>query len=142
MTDELKAVRLRLEAWANWLRRQQQAAGQKGVGSLLGALLGESMEAYRRGGIDQLHKPFACLIRGSPRPESQDDDAAEWEVQNALDAMPRYMREIKRVLYIEFMSGGPQEVKAKRYKISLSTYRSHLRIGLTWVDATLRSRSK
>ena len=134
--DRLLIVTRRLERWAQWLRQQQQVRGYPE--SLLGALLGESMEGYRRGGLAQLYKAFACLIHGQGQhPDSQDDDAAEWEVQAGFDVMPKYMREIKRVLYAEFLSLATNETNARRLHLTVATYRSHLSAGLTWMDGYL-----
>lgn len=133
MTDTARA-QYRVERWALWIHRQNDLS--RGVTcSLLGALLGESMEAYRQGGDQQLSKPFACLIhgKGHPKPENQEDDAAEWEVQGIIDQMPRFLREIKKVLYTEFLMTGSQESKARRLKMPLLTYKSHMSRALLWV---------
>ena len=150
-TPAILNAKNRMEAWARWLRRQAQESSQP---NLLGKLLGESMEGYRRGGIKQLssEKAFACLIRGSGyKPDSQEDDDQEWEVQHALDSMPKYLREQKWVLYVEFLFGGTQETKLRTSKFWMGqdcpfeeapaqrTYKGLLQQGLIWMDGRLNN---
>lgn len=130
-----------LMRWGVWRTRQELLPQVRC--DLLGRLLGESAEAARKFGQAAFSndKPYAALIRGiGQRPESQDDDQMEWSIQAAMDAMPDYMVEIRTVLYIEYLSYGTPEKKARSAQVSRATYCSHRRQGQLWIQAYLQGR--
>lgn len=129
----------RLEQWAQYIQRLNEESSLSCT--ILGALLGESMEGYRLFGAKGLSKTkaFACLIRGKGAipPESLEDVGAAREVGRIIDGMPRHLREIKRVLYTEFLLLGAPETKAMKISLKLETYKSHLANGVKYVGNRL-----
>lgn len=138
----IREIDRRLMDWGDWRLKQAQMPGIRC--DRLGRLLGEFAEATRRfGKVAYNDKAFAALIRGvGRRPESQEDDAQEWAIQGAMDAMPVYMGEIKTVLEIEYLSFGNPPQKAKAAGVSLATYCSHRKQGQLWINGYLRGCDK
>lgn len=145
--DKLAYVVARCQRWASWKRLAFATgtglAGSTGT-SVIGRLAGERAEQRRQEQLRQKagesktgrrrsmagEQVFACMIHGEGTKVDVDYEA--WETDQAIETMPKGLRRVLRINYLDERS---QQEKADRHGYGYRRYKDILGKAHLWLSA-------